>query len=431
MCRPTTATVSLLLLLGIGLLGSGCDTSQDPSDGNDSPPTVPATPSGLVASSNDGAVRLSWDAAEDAATYRVYRSASPGSGASRPSLAKGLSSLSYTDASVENGTTYYYRVTAVSETGVESEASEAVKGTPLESMQVVEGAFSARVEAIHDDLPRQQSEGFTVPTEAEMKQWHTLVDTLVSGDTTAARSLIDANFSSYALVEFIDTETDQSYLLLQETPSVKTGWGTVALNLDPERNLAVEVPHPTYDLNTYAEGADVFQETGARVFIMAGTARCANRAESRCDGQTTVCDNVYHVSDMAHVVTSPYQVTHEVVTDAFPNMVALSLHGNGNSDCESVFLSSGVQEDTRPVVKDLRKALVERGVNATDPGTSSCPLVGSTNVQGRYTNGSPRPCTQAASSATGSFIHIEQQRSFRSSSSEYGALIEALNATFD
>jgi hypothetical protein len=95
-----------------------------------------------------------------------------------------------------------------------------------------------------------------------------------------------------------------------------------------------------------------------------------------------------------------------------------------------VFLTSGVEDDTPAPVEDLRQALVERGVRAGVPGTSSCPLVGSTNVQGRYTNGVGAPCTEAAGAATGTFIHVEQRLDFRQSPDRYQALIDAVNATF-
>jgi hypothetical protein len=51
-------------------------------------------------------------------------------------------------------------------------------------------------------------------------------------------------------------------------------------------------------------------------------------------------------------------------------------------------------------------------------------------VQGRLLNGSAQPCTEAASQATGTFIHVEQRRAFRADPDAYGALIEAIKATF-
>jgi hypothetical protein len=134
---------------------------------------------------------------------------------------------------------------------------------------------------------------------------------------------------------------------------------------------------------------------------------------------------------MAHVAEAPFQVAHEVMTNRWPKMTSLSLHGNGNDNCETVFLSGGVPKESPPVIDDLAQALSDRGVEVGVPGASACPLVGSTNVQGRYTNGASSPCTEAASETDGRFIHIEQRRSFRGSAAKYGQLIQSVNATFD
>jgi hypothetical protein len=133
---------------------------------------------------------------------------------------------------------------------------------------------------------------------------------------------------------------------------------------------------------------------------------------------------------MAHVVAAPFQVSHAVFTERFPEMVSISLHGNGNEDCETVFLSDGTDGSGTSTLQALQRALSEQGVQAGVPGQSRCPLVGSTNVQGRLTNGSSRPCTEAATSATGTFIHVEQRRAFRADSSAYGRLINALNEAY-
>ncbi len=269
------------------------------------------------------------------------------------------------------------------------------------------------------------------PTDEELERWRDLVSHFADGDTSAVRSLVRSHFSSYALVQFADSTTGQTYFLLQEAPTVEKGWGSVIVNPDAARNLAVEVPHPVFDLDTHRQGADLFRRTGARMLLLAGTHRCSNREQSPCDGQSGVCnDGHYHVSDAAHVVDAPFQAAHEVFVDRWPEMTALSLHGNGNDDCETVFLSSGVVDETPPVLDTLARELHERGVATGVPSSSSCPLVGSTNVQGRYTNGSSHPCTDPASTATGTFIHVEQRRDFRADEGAYGALIESVNAIF-
>lgn len=176
---------------------------------------------------------------------------------------------------------------------------------------------------------------------------------------------------------------------------------------------------------------DVFQQTGARVLLLAGTHRCANQGVSPCDGTSSVCgDGRYHVSDMAHVVDAPFQAAHAVFTERFPEMIAISLHGNGSEDCETVFLSNGIDGDVQPELRSLQQALAQRGVQVGVPGSSACRLIGGTNVQGRLINGSPHPCTEAATQATGTFIHVEQRRAFREDPAAYGALIDALNDVF-
>ncbi|MFB6278641.1 MAG: fibronectin type III domain-containing protein, partial [Salinibacter sp.] len=86
------------------------------------------------ATSQDGAIGLDWDASSGADTYRVYRSTSSGTGASGSPLETGISSPEYVDDTAENGTKYFYVVTAVASEGgesAESDPSEEVEKTPF------------------------------------------------------------------------------------------------------------------------------------------------------------------------------------------------------------------------------------------------------------------------------------------------------------
>ena len=302
-------------------------------------------------------------------------------------------------------------------------------GTTAPRGSVVEkGDLRRRIAAIQDDMPPAGSNGFVVPTPTERADWKRLIEFLLDGNVQAVRSIIEQRFPSYALIRFTDTGTDQTVWLLQERAPVERGWGAVVVNPAADRDLVVEVPHPVFDLDTHTQGADLFRKTGARALLLAGTARCANDVPSPCDGQSSVCGafGPYRVSDMAHVTEAPFQAAHEVFTDRYPEATVLNLHGNGNSSCETVFLSDGVANETSSAVEELRQALQDRGVEAADSGTSTCPLEGTTNVQGRHTNGSTVPCTEPATSATGTFIHVEQRREFRGSPERYQALIDAV-----
>lgn len=121
------------LVVGLCLLASGCGGAgaNDGNDGNGPSSSAPAAPSGLSATSGNGEVGLDWEAVDGADTYNVYRSTSSTSGATGTPLESGVSSASYTDSSPENGTTYYYRVTAVGTEDAESDGSGEVQITPF------------------------------------------------------------------------------------------------------------------------------------------------------------------------------------------------------------------------------------------------------------------------------------------------------------
>ncbi|MDX6673270.1 MAG: hypothetical protein QOH11_688, partial [Solirubrobacteraceae bacterium] len=96
----------------------------------------PDPPSHLSALGSQGGVALVWNPpnSTDVASYRVYRRNPDGTWPSGALGALPASSPSYTDSPVANGTTYDYRVTAVSSTGAESPASNEEAATPSGSL---------------------------------------------------------------------------------------------------------------------------------------------------------------------------------------------------------------------------------------------------------------------------------------------------------
>ena len=93
--------------------------------------TPPAPPGGLVATAGDGQVDLSWSASPegDLAGYDVHRATASGGPYTRLNGSL-LTSPSYADTGVTNGTTYYYVVTATDATGNQSDDSAEAQATP-------------------------------------------------------------------------------------------------------------------------------------------------------------------------------------------------------------------------------------------------------------------------------------------------------------
>ncbi|NBC17144.1 MAG: hypothetical protein GVY18_07495, partial [Bacteroidetes bacterium] len=92
--------------------------------------TPPAPPSGFAAEASDARVDLAWSAntEDDLARYRLYRGPTPD--AVEPLVTLLADRLAFTDTTVTNGTTYYYRLSALDATGNESALTDAATATP-------------------------------------------------------------------------------------------------------------------------------------------------------------------------------------------------------------------------------------------------------------------------------------------------------------
>jgi hypothetical protein len=77
----------------------------------------------LTAAGGGAQVDLNWSAVEDATGYKVKRSTAPGG--PYTTVASNVYGTSYTDTDVVNGTTYYYVVTAINESGESGNSNEA------------------------------------------------------------------------------------------------------------------------------------------------------------------------------------------------------------------------------------------------------------------------------------------------------------------
>jgi fibronectin type 3 domain-containing protein len=85
--------------------------------------TAPTAPTNLAASPGNAQVGLSWTASSGATSYNIYRGTS--SGNETTTVATGVTGTSYTDTGLNNGTMYYYRITATNSYGTSGYSNEA------------------------------------------------------------------------------------------------------------------------------------------------------------------------------------------------------------------------------------------------------------------------------------------------------------------
>jgi hypothetical protein len=121
--RPTYV-VLLIMALSLTLACGGSSSSPGASSttGGGSQATVPAVPTGLTATAGNQQVSLSWTASSGATSYHVKRGSVPGGPYSQIASPAGTN---YVDASLSNGTMYYYVVSALDSVGESANSTEA------------------------------------------------------------------------------------------------------------------------------------------------------------------------------------------------------------------------------------------------------------------------------------------------------------------
>ena len=129
---PENQSIERTDLAGSWQIQSSPTPNTSPLAGGGDPP--PAAPTNLSATAGDGSVSLDWDdnSEGDLDGYKVYRSTTQGGPYSQINGSL-VATSDYTDNGVNNGTTYYYVVTAVDTAAQESGDSNEASATPQAS----------------------------------------------------------------------------------------------------------------------------------------------------------------------------------------------------------------------------------------------------------------------------------------------------------
>lgn len=155
----------------------------------------PASVTGLQAHAGDGSVLLTWDAVadDDLAGYNVYRSLD-GDHFNRIGTTQ---DTSFTEDGLQNGYTYYFRVAAMDELGLEGEAEE-IAGTPADSGPKV---------SVFDVKPRSLQRGGSIAVSAQLEHasdtdalLHVRVQAALAGKTVREWEFEDESLGTFSAV---------------------------------------------------------------------------------------------------------------------------------------------------------------------------------------------------------------------------------------
>jgi hypothetical protein len=283
--------------------------------------------------------------------------------------------------------------------------------------------LDALATCLRNQMPASGSNGFVAPTAAEQTDWRTVVGQMMSGSCNFA---LPASLATAAQIRtFTDSSTSKSYCLLMEVldansnGKVDRGWGAFMVNPDAVLEISHQAPHPISDSTTENQAIGIFGGTNSRSYLVAGAHRLANSGSSSCQSS-------YGPADAAHNVNNMFHATNLELMAFYGNndWQAIQWHGMAADTCEGAeaYLSHG--RTVSPAAGDKNLALKNSmlGYHPTwdleTPGTNACTLNATDNTQGRLLNGVPAAsvCGTAASSYSGTFLHIEQDPGFRTPS---------------
>lgn len=268
-------------------------------------------------------------------------------------------------------------------------------------------------------IPRKYSNEFRFPEKSELFLLSDTISKMYNHECHTG--ILDSSLSqNLEVIQFVDQVTKQNFCVLMEyrdeddSGRVDWGWGTVIVNMNPEKNLDLQVPHPIFDGGTLEQGFSLIKSVGAKSLIIAGTHRKASTSES-------TCQSGYFETDVAHNVGSLFDLTTDILIEKSiddevePNVI--QFHKMGSTSCEGtdIYLSYGVRDEYPKdmmiynIIDNLKFNFPEWSVQYPE-SEIYCSKHGTKNIQGRMLNGVDASlCEDKADFYEGNFIHIEQK----------------------
>lgn len=247
--------------------------------------TLPATPGALsaVAPVNNAKVQvnLSWNSVAGATGYKVYRSLRANGQGSTPLVTLGQTT-SFVDTKVAPGTTYFYKVAAVNQTGIGTRSNEA-RATPAIKVHI---NFTTRTGAAVPGYIADTGKKYGAQTEGLKFGW-TVDDTAGAIDRNAANSPNELHDSFHAMQHRPGVQAHWHIALPNGTYSVHvlmgdptTADGNYRVNLDGGSDeVAVIRGRPTAS-NRWVENTATVKVTNGSLWLLNATGAAGNKIDA-------------------------------------------------------------------------------------------------------------------------------------------------------
>jgi hypothetical protein len=237
------------------------------------------------------------------------------------------------------------------------------------------------------------------PLPDERRRLLSALQALRAGD--ARRAADEAGALGYTVRTGTDRETGRPFGLAVN-PVDERAWGLYLVDLSAPSRLAVEVPHPNFDLHTEEIGLALYRAVPGSVLAVAGTHR-------RAGGGTG--DVAHRTDSMFHAVAS------DLAEQGLPQVQLHGFHDENLPDAD-VVISPGAG-DVGDSVRQVAERIDDERLRVCRSWRQDCGrLEGTRNQQGR----------DAAERGT-LFVHVEISRTVRDDHTAWSSLVRALAAT--
>jgi hypothetical protein len=283
----------------------------------------------------------------------------------------------------------------------------------LYSQEEREGKLPELIENIRDAMPLRDSFGFVIPSVSDQEKFAEIIDLITLNQFSKADSV--AKSTGYVIYKWKDTsDNDKIYYILMEPSAdikggVSLGWGTYIYNENGSNKVAVEVPHPIWDTNTWEVGFRGYQQTNAKFFLMAGTHRYANGRDPA-------------PADPAHNTQNIFYTVHTQIANTADHVFQFHGFNSSNDNYDgypNVILSNGTSSPSQ-ILNDFKTEINVEGFSVgIFDGINYSLLGATTNTQGKWSN-----------QQNLSFVHCEIDYFIRTNVSNWENFIDAFIRTF-
>ncbi|MBI1807754.1 MAG: hypothetical protein HYR76_11960 [Ignavibacteria bacterium] len=242
--------------------------------------------------------------------------------------------------------------------------------------------FHEMIRDVSTHLPPSQSGIYVPPTDADFRDWNTILSLFRSNALDSCRHLLEKYH--YTLTEVKDGFTGNTYDVFRERLPIQRGWGTFIFNRNHSKRLNIHVNHPSDDAYALNIGVECFRRSNAEWLFIGGTSKFSVVGKYSSDvgvSRRSIFQRWYeNLSDLTHITVSLHTFSENSYADPISTTDVIVSNGKTSDD------QWGVSQISLAFRDSARAAGFTSALAMFDSGYGR--LAGGWNVQGLFSNDS-------------------------------------------